>query len=301
MANNFMDRMTPEERRRFTEARLAPKREEAQDEERPVDEAQLDAESIPPLPSSRPIDPVTLPDIEGELPADDVLVGPPALGSPDEDVELMGLPSLAAEIDAEQQATEEEKKKFEEAVAARQAKQFCPHCGQDTSKSPEETPTEDDKVAFVEAILGGTRFERQYAMMGGKVTVRYQALTPDYVMAINQWMDYLQRTGLLRRAGLDIDVAAWLHRGYVAGTVVGVEGTTGKGVAWATVEAPLVFGDEDLKKFHEAITDRCKEIGVRYVHAVQGMVKFNNLVQNLSMHAFDENFWVGASPESDTR
>jgi hypothetical protein len=53
----------------------------------------------------------------------------------------------------------------------------CPHCGWDTRKEDLVNITEDDKLDFVQSILGGIRFKKVYELFGGRLKVTFRALT----------------------------------------------------------------------------------------------------------------------------
>lgn len=53
----------------------------------------------------------------------------------------------------------------------------CPHCGWDTRKEELVEITEDDKLDFVQSILGGIRFKKVYELFGGRLKVTFRALT----------------------------------------------------------------------------------------------------------------------------
>jgi hypothetical protein len=54
---------------------------------------------------------------------------------------------------------------------------LCPHCGWDTTKTELTEVSDDDKMDFVQSILGGIRFKKSYAVFGGKITIVFRSLT----------------------------------------------------------------------------------------------------------------------------
>ena len=63
----------------------------------------------------------------------------------------------------------------------------CPHCGWDTRKEDVTEISDDDKLAFVQTILGGNRFKKKYSLFGGNLTVTFRALsTAESDMAYKQ-------------------------------------------------------------------------------------------------------------------
>jgi hypothetical protein len=53
---------------------------------------------------------------------------------------------------------------------------FCPRCGWDMRQKFDITPTDLDKEDFVAAVLGNTRFKRDYKLMGGKLIVAFKTI-----------------------------------------------------------------------------------------------------------------------------
>lgn len=63
--------------------------------------------------------------------------------------------------------------------AASTTKVFCEHCGWDQAKKEQEEPTQQDKLNFLQAFLGPTRFYRVYPLLGGKAHVIFRTLTAE--------------------------------------------------------------------------------------------------------------------------
>lgn len=53
----------------------------------------------------------------------------------------------------------------------------CPHCGWDTNNKELTEVTDEDKMDFVQSILGGIRFKKVYSVFGGMLTITFRALT----------------------------------------------------------------------------------------------------------------------------
>lgn len=63
----------------------------------------------------------------------------------------------------------------------------CPHCGYDLKKPDPTEPTDDDKLNFVQAVLGQQRFRKTYALLGGRLRVTFRSLlTSESNMAFRQ-------------------------------------------------------------------------------------------------------------------
>lgn len=54
---------------------------------------------------------------------------------------------------------------------------LCPHCGWDTTKTELTEVTDEDKLDFVQSVLGGIRFKKIYSVFGGRLNITFRALT----------------------------------------------------------------------------------------------------------------------------
>lgn len=62
-------------------------------------------------------------------------------------------------------------------VTAPPLPQLCPHCGWDLSLPHDIEVTDADKVLFVESLLAERPFQKEYELLGGRMTVTFRALT----------------------------------------------------------------------------------------------------------------------------
>lgn len=53
----------------------------------------------------------------------------------------------------------------------------CPHCGFDLKKADDTPITNEDKINFVQAILGGQRFKQERLLFGGRLKLTFRSLT----------------------------------------------------------------------------------------------------------------------------
>jgi hypothetical protein len=54
---------------------------------------------------------------------------------------------------------------------------YCPHCGWDTRNKDLTEVTPEDKVNFVQSILGNLRFKKVYSLFGGNLHITFRTLT----------------------------------------------------------------------------------------------------------------------------
>jgi hypothetical protein len=91
--------------------------------------------------------------------------------------DLMEKPIQATKAAEEPVVTEEKKPVSDSGVFNTDAVITCPHCGWDTRNKDLVEVTDDDKMDFVQSILGGIRFKKIYELFGGKLKVTFRTLT----------------------------------------------------------------------------------------------------------------------------
>lgn len=62
------------------------------------------------------------------------------------------------------------------ASSAAPEKHFCAHCGWDQAR-PDEDVDEQDKLVFLQSVLGMQRYRKAYRLLGGRLTVVFRTLT----------------------------------------------------------------------------------------------------------------------------
>lgn len=55
----------------------------------------------------------------------------------------------------------------------------CPNCGHDVSKTEDSSITDTDKWTFIQSVLGGKRFVKQYELFDNRLIVIFRTLTND--------------------------------------------------------------------------------------------------------------------------
>lgn len=72
---------------------------------------------------------------------------------------------------------------------------ICPRCLWNTNEPFEIKPTDRDKQVFIAAVLGCTRFEKQYDLLGGKLKVFFRSLLATEVASLNSQLNWHARRG----------------------------------------------------------------------------------------------------------
>lgn len=151
--------------------------------------------------------------------------------------------------------------------------------------------TSDDKVAFIDAVVNNTRFERSYALFGGRISITMRSLTSEEVQALAAWT---LKQGTEDPAGQ----IAGRHRKYLLAAQVAKY----NGTEMPPLEDPLFSKlDKDGKTVvPPGWVDRCKfwdGLGSGIIQAVlQVLQEFDSKYATLCSKAEDENFWTPDTP-----
>jgi hypothetical protein len=160
--------------------------------------------------------------------------------------------------------------------------QVCKRCGWDQSRPITEEPTEEDKTAFLESVLGGGRFVRDITLMGGKLIVRFRTLTvaeEDLILA--NMKRKLDNNEVANQDEWQLGYTRMRMFGMLASLVMGSNVRMFQEMSLTADLDQLVnaaFGSLPLP-FH----------GILY----QALNTFDDLVRVLTSRAYDPNFWKG--------
>lgn len=74
-------------------------------------------------------------------------------------------------------------------------KTHCPRCTWPLDMPFDVEPTLEDKQGFMASVLGLTRFEKKYELLGGKLVVFFRSLSSEESALLNQQLGYMVRNG----------------------------------------------------------------------------------------------------------
>lgn len=74
---------------------------------------------------------------------------------------------------------------------------FCPRCGWDMQQKYDVDITDRDKEDFLVTILGGSRFTREFELMGGKMILKFRSMLADENFAVQRQLLIDQNDGLI--------------------------------------------------------------------------------------------------------
>jgi len=188
-------------------------------------------------------------------------------------------PGVNEAIAKARQATVGKLEKTTSEVETKQAPKHCEHCGWPYSEKSTVEPTEDDKDAFVQAILGGKAFQKSYSLYNGKLIFVLRTLTP-------AWIDEV--FAAVRKAATNSSVetimeARELRARYMAVAML-VAVQRGNERFGCEVHAPI------QERFDEIITSVLpSEVLLRHLIAVA--TEFRQLVDKLEVNAQNPDFY----------
>jgi hypothetical protein len=177
----------------------------------------------------------------------------------------------------DRKSKEEEKTTSE--VETKQSPKHCEHCGWPYSEKSTVEPTEDDKDAFVQAILGGKAFQKSYSLYNGKLIFVLRTLTPACIDEV---------FAAVRKAATNSNVetlmeARELRARYMAAAML-VAVQRGNERFGCEVHAPI------QERFEEIITSVLpSEVLLR--HLITVATEFRQLVDKLEVNAQNPDFY----------
>lgn len=174
----------------------------------------------------------------------------------------------------------------------------CPHCGYDLKKPDPTTPTDDDKLNFVQAVLGQQRFKKTYALLGGKLRLTFRSLlTSESNMAFRQVVVDAQKD---LRDRLIQDTPFYWRNLTTYRTVMALE--TVDSAATGTIEVPPIeeievdagsyaFPDTKLLAVHDDIVQQTMPTETLQQIVGHCYNEFQALCDKLMVMAEDPNFY----------
>jgi hypothetical protein len=174
---------------------------------------------------------------------------------------------------------------------------FCPRCGWDMQQKYDVEVTDRDKEDFIVTILGGSRFTRNFELMGGKLVLQFRSMLADENFDVQRQLLLDQNDGRI------LSEAEWFLRMFeyrMACSLAAVYDANGK---------PLVIVPQ-LSDFKiEVQADKPNQTALPaardFVHtkalshevtrrlAASQLRKFQRLVEAMEAMALEPSFWNG--------
>lgn len=205
------------------------------------------------------------------------------------DMERMKDAILGKAKPEEEEKPEEEPPDFESLAPVKD----CPRCGWDVRKRSVEEATSDDKLAFVESLLGSTRFYKNYEMLGGRIAVRFRSLN---VTEEDMISNFLREETDAKRIQLKEEWLTWFARCRLVLMLeqLTLDETTTKFPAVDLASYPVLGVIKDDSPMRHALRVVPAKWPMSF-HAVlaQLLGRFDELHRLLVSRLYDENFWEG--------
>lgn len=208
---------------------------------------------------------------------------------PEADLEALKNSTFGApEPEAEEEPAEAEEK--EDLFKQTQ----CPRCGWVLENQSLHEPTDEDKLEFVESVLGSRRFTREVTFLGGRLKVRYRTVLVPEEDAISEHLNELMEKKTIQNE------AEWSLAYHRARLVVMLQELELRGETKKYPYLKEYTGDSLKEKLRKALEEVPKAWPLT-IHGllVQGMEVVNGIYQVLMSRAYDPNFWEGQVAESD--
>ncbi len=174
---------------------------------------------------------------------------------------------------------------------------FCPRCGWDMRQRFEVDITELDKQDFLAAILGSTRFERRFELMGGRMVLVFRSLLAEENRAIQRQLV------LDQEAKVFVTTDEWLLRMMeyrLACSLDRVEAGNGRVLHQVPTLAEMPHtppADNPLQTalapLLEFVNNKVLSHEVTRRLAGQHLRQFQRLVEALEAMALEPSFWNG--------
>jgi hypothetical protein len=169
---------------------------------------------------------------------------------------------------------------------------FCPRCGWDMRQRFEIVPTDRDKEDFVASLLGGTRFKRDYALLGGKLVISFQTILADDNKMIHRQLILDQEAKKI------VTEAEWFVALMEYRLALSLEYTAdaqGKPIAIvpALGDLPPKEGESPLSTLSGYVNQKILAHEVTRRLVGQHLRQFQRLVEALEAMALEPSFWNG--------
>lgn len=184
--------------------------------------------------------------------------------------------------------TEEPPKPVQPPVLSQPRQQVCPRCNHDMNDLLVMKPTEEDKLAFVEALLGNRKFERAISQFNNQFSIHIQIPTSFEIEAAQ---------ALLRHQLVEKQFATLEERDEGGIRIMTVLGTskvvTGdKETKYAMIELPDDLADvKQLRAFDKRYRDRVQLLGAQFPFCRRAYIQVEELYKVMVIRSSDVNFW----------
>lgn len=169
---------------------------------------------------------------------------------------------------------------------------FCPRCGWDMRQKFEIVPSDLDKEDFLAATLGGTKFQRDYTIFGGKLKIVFHTILAEENKLIHRQLVLDQES---KRIVTEAEWFVQMMEYRLALSLGALVDGNGKptAVVPALGELPAVEGESPLITLTNYVNNKvlAHEVTRRLVGT--HLRQFQRLVEALEAMALEPSFWNG--------
>ena len=172
------------------------------------------------------------------------------------------------------------------------AKQQCQHCGWEVTAPDDLVIEPTDKLVYVQAILGGQRFIKQYPLFGGQIQVTFRMLTVEETQLISKQTDQDARSGRLEL------VSQYLGRWTEYALAAALQRINGHGVTHTfkpVLEAGIQYdekpGETVLQAYRDYIQKNVLRVDGLYRATALAFQNFMAITSKMADRAQDPSFW----------
>jgi hypothetical protein len=182
---------------------------------------------------------------------------------------------------------------------------YCPHCGWDMSAEDIPDPDEDDRISFLQSVLGQQSFQKQYNLLGGNMIVRFRTLTAQEIDVVYRQvykereagelvteMDYWER---LNRYRLYLQIA-FVQAGDKQRDLP--DGLSKESNPHCTAVWTIPEGTDPLKAIEQWIMHNVLPSETLSRIVQNTCSQFNRVVAKLEARVEDADFWKGIGQQT---
>lgn len=169
----------------------------------------------------------------------------------------------------------------------------CARCGWERDKVLDYEVTKDDKIEFVESVLGGRRFVKPVSLLGGRMTATFRSclLAEEDMIA-----KFLQAEVAAKRITSPEEWMIWYGRCRLV-VMLQVLELGGKTKEFPEVNDKTYKPNPDVKD-DSVLQKALREVPANWpmtVHAllIQTLAEFDSVYATLMSRAYDQDFWTG--------
>lgn len=167
---------------------------------------------------------------------------------------------------------------------------ICQRCGWNTDHTPREVPTDEDKVEFIQSVLGERRFEKKMSFLDSKVEIMYQLPSVEEEDNLYRQLNKMVESGEIKTQAEN--------------TLLLTKCRLGMSVVEVTLDGKTRTYKKPEDMVDASFDFRClaKDMSGKWPTSLQAMAseglrRVDEVYMTLVARAYDPDFWGGLSEE----